>query len=106
MESGVMKTSAVLVACGDSRSVYSSLREVPEPLRQQVIESTSGRNSGTILIADRRGKEEIERAARSDPSHPAPGLRAQRSAWPKAFTIGVALLIVICGAAVVFFARA
>lgn len=106
MESGVMKTSAVLVASGDSRCVYGSLREVPEPLRTQVIESTSGRNSGTILIADRRGKEEIERAARAENRHPMPAMPARSAAWRKAWAIAIALVILICGAAVVFFARA
>jgi hypothetical protein len=107
MESGIMKTSAVLVASGDSRCVYGSLREVPEPLRTQVIQSTSGRNSGTILIADRRGKEEIERAARAENRHPAPALPvASSAAWRKACAIAIALMILICGAAVLVFSRA
>ena len=106
MESGVMRTSAVLVASGGSRFVYGSIREVPEPLRTQVIRSTSGRNSGTILIADRRGKEEIERSVRAHRARPLPVVIEdhldRRRAWP----IAVALLIVVCGAAAVFFARA
>jgi hypothetical protein len=108
MESGVMKTSAVLVASGGSRSVYASLREVPEPLRTQVIASTSGRNAGTILIADRRGKEEIEKAARSGGyvlTQDASQAWAE-PAWRRAWPIAVALLIVAVGAAAVFFARA
>jgi len=100
-----MKTSAVLVASGDSRCVYGSLREVPEPLRTQVIASTSGRNSGTILIADRRGKEEIDKAARSERERPLPLAQVQRLAWRRAWTIAITLLIVTCGAAIVFLAR-
>ncbi len=64
MESGVLKTSAVLIASDAMHAVFPSLRDVPEPMRRIVMESTSGRNSGTILIADRRGKQELERAAR------------------------------------------
>jgi hypothetical protein len=106
MESGVMKTSAVMVASGGSRFVYGSIREVPEPLRTQVIRSTSGRNSGTILIADRRGKEEIERAARAQRGRPIPAVIEGRLEWRRVWPIAVALLIVLCGAAAVFFARA
>jgi len=98
-----MRTSAVLVASGGSRHVYGSIREIPEPLRTQVIRSTSGRNSGTILIADRRGKEEIEKAARAHRARP---VQEEPRQWRRAWPVAVALLIVICGAAAVFFARA
>lgn len=57
--SGVMKTSGVLIAAGGERSFYRSVQEVPEPLRTQLIETTNGVNSGTIVIADRAGKEQI-----------------------------------------------
>jgi len=101
-----MKTSAILVASGGSRSVYASLREVPEPLRTQVIQSTSGRNAGTILIADQRGKEEIERASRAERARPVPALLEDHLILRRAWPVAVALLIVACGAAAVFFARA
>jgi len=58
----VMKTSAVLIAAGGERQVYRSVAEVPASLRKQLQDSTSGANSATILIADRRGKEEIAKA--------------------------------------------
>jgi hypothetical protein len=65
--SGVMKTSAVMIASGDEHGFYRSVQDVPEPLRTQLIEITNGSNSGTIVIADRAGKEQITRViARRD----------------------------------------
>lgn len=57
--SGVMKTSAVMIAAGGERGFYRSVQDVPEPLRTQLIETTSSRNSGIIVIADRAGKEQL-----------------------------------------------
>jgi hypothetical protein len=57
-----MKTSAVLIAAGGERQVYSSVNDVPPSLRKLLQDSTSGANAATILIADRRGKEEIAKA--------------------------------------------
>lgn len=64
----LLKTSAILISArGGAGGVYSSLREIPKPLRSQLIESTTGANSGTILIADRRGRQQILRALRRVP---------------------------------------
>jgi hypothetical protein len=41
---------------------------VPPGLRKKLEQSTNGMNSATILIADRRGREEIVRAIRGLPS--------------------------------------
>lgn len=60
--SGVMKTSAVLIASGQERGFYKSVQEVPEPLRTRLKEMTNGVNAGTILIADRAGKERLTEA--------------------------------------------
>jgi hypothetical protein len=35
------------------------VQDVPEPLRTQLIETTTSPNSGTIVIADRAGKEQL-----------------------------------------------
>jgi hypothetical protein len=60
--SGVMKTSAVMIAAGGERGFYNSVKDVPEPLRTQLLETTASRNSGTIVIADRAGKEQLTQA--------------------------------------------
>jgi hypothetical protein len=57
--SGVMKTSAVMIAAGGERGFYRSVQDVPEPLRTQLIETTTSSNSGIIVIADRAGKEQL-----------------------------------------------
>jgi hypothetical protein len=54
-----MKTSAVLIAAGGERGFYRSVQEVPEPLRTQLIETTTSQNSGIIVIADKAGKEQL-----------------------------------------------
>ena len=65
--SGVYQTSTVLISSGSSDLVYRSVEEVPGPLRSRLEKSTSGANSATLLIADRRGRAEIARAMRALP---------------------------------------
>jgi hypothetical protein len=60
--SGVMKTSAVMIAAGEESGFYRSVQDVPEPLRTQLLETTCSSNSGTIVIADRAGKEQLTQA--------------------------------------------
>ncbi len=61
-KSGVMKSSTILISAGETDAVYRSVKEVPAPLRRKLLKSTNGLNSATILIADRKGREEIARA--------------------------------------------
>jgi hypothetical protein len=56
--SGIVKTSTVMISTGGERSLYRSVQEVPESLRQRLIRTTNGANSGTIVIADQAGKEQ------------------------------------------------
>jgi hypothetical protein len=65
--SGVFQTSTVLISSGGVDLVYRSVEEVPAGLRSQLMKSTNGSNSATILIADRRGRQEIARAMRNLP---------------------------------------
>jgi hypothetical protein len=106
MESGVIKTSAVFIASDGVRAMYPSLRDVPEPLRRRLVECTSGRNSGTILIADRRGKEEIEKAARTERATVVRELPAQDSAlWRRLWPAIVAIMIITMAAWLAFIVR-
>ncbi len=56
--SGIVKTSTVMIAAGNEHNFYRSVQDVPEPLRQTLIDSTNSVNSGMIVIADRAGKEQ------------------------------------------------
>lgn len=67
--SGVVRTSTILISAGLTDAVYRSVSDVPDPLRTRLLKSTSGLNSATILIADRRGREELAKAIRRLPAN-------------------------------------
>ncbi len=64
-----VKSSTIFISVGSKTRVYRSVEEVPARLRKRLEQSTNGINSATILIADRRGREEIIRAIRGLPSN-------------------------------------
>ncbi len=55
---GILKTSTILIGTDCVDGVFRSVQDVPEPLRTRLLESTSGENSGTIVIADREGRRQ------------------------------------------------
>jgi hypothetical protein len=63
-----LKSSTIFISVGNKTEVYRSVADVPPPLRKKLEQSTNSINSATILIADRKGKEEIVRAIRGLPS--------------------------------------
>src|SRR6266550_8506561 len=65
---GVVTTSTILIASGERRRVYRSVEEVPDALKRELIRSTNGLNSATIVIADRQGRKEIAKAIRNLPA--------------------------------------
>lgn len=68
MEKLTAKSSTIFIATSDETHVYRSVGEVPPHLRRRLEQSTSGSNSATILIADKRGREELVRALQGLPS--------------------------------------
>ena len=65
--SGMFQTSTVLISTSGTDQVYRSVDDVPAGLRTRLLKSTNGANSATILIADRRGRQEIAKAMRNLP---------------------------------------
>ncbi len=63
-----VKTSTVYIAVGGKTMVFRSVDDVPRSLRKRLEQSMTGINSATILIADRRGREEVLRALRGKPA--------------------------------------
>ena len=64
---GMFQTSTVLISASGREQVYRSVEDVPSGLRTRLLKSTNGANSATILIADRRGRQEIAKAMRNLP---------------------------------------
>jgi hypothetical protein len=56
------RSATIFIASGESTHVYRSVEDVPLDLRRKLIEITQSANSATILIADKRGREELVRA--------------------------------------------
>ena len=68
MTRSTLKTSTIFVAIGDETNVYRSLQDMPPQLRRKLRESSRAWNSATIMIADRRGRDELVRAMEGHPS--------------------------------------
>ena len=68
MERETIKSSTIFISVGGKTSVYRSVDEVPPGLRKRLHDSTNGLNAATILIADRKGREEIVRAIQGMPN--------------------------------------
>ncbi len=46
----------------DRIDAYSSLEDLPAELREKLLESTSGNDAATIVIADRKGRDAVLRS--------------------------------------------
>ena len=100
---GFIKTSAVLIATRDDDVFYGSLHEVPAALRTRLEAATHSVNSGTILIADKAGRERIQTRSvtmerepvLSPPPAPVEDSPAQWVLWAGLGLLGAALLIIL-----------
>ena len=97
---GLFQTSTVLISSGGADMVYRTVEEVPSGLRTRLLKSTSGGNSGIILIADRRGRKEIAKVVGKLPgmgngSSPAGWLPPGRQRGAAAVLVLLALALVV-----------
>lgn len=63
-----IKRTTVYISMGDKTQVFRTPEDIPDSLRKQLVESTRGMNSATILIADRGGRAEIRKILNGEPS--------------------------------------
>jgi hypothetical protein len=78
------KTSTIFVATDTGTSVYHSMNDIPAAMRRRLQESLQGMHSATILIADKRGRDELIRALQGRPSSVSCRLlEAQRNQQPE-----------------------
>jgi len=97
--SGLFQTSTVLISTGGADLVYRSVEEIPRGLRTRLLKSTSGWNSGTILIADRRGRKEIARVVGKLPGA---GNGSNRAEWlTRGQKRGIAAVVMLLALALV-----
>lgn len=68
MTRSTFKTSTIFVAIGEETNIYKSLHEMPPRVRRKLRESSRAWNSATIMIADRKGRDELVRAMQGQPS--------------------------------------
>ena len=96
---GLFQTSTVLISSGGADMVYRTVEEIPRGLRTRLLKSTSGGNSGTILIADQRGRKEIGRVAGKLPGV---GDGSSRAEWlTRGQKRGIAAVVVLLALALV-----
>jgi len=95
----MLKTSTILISSNDTAGVYRSVRDIPEPLRRKLLRSTSGLNARTILIADRRGQQQIARAIQSLPAtSPVTSALHAGTPVPRKLTVAHAAGLLLAGA--------
>jgi hypothetical protein len=102
---GVVKTSTILISSGERQTVYRSVEEVPDSLKRQLIRSTNGLNSATIVIADREGRKEIAKAIRNLPAPASSPVQAEEPARPGLPTVPqiIGLVAIVAAAGIVWF---
>ena len=99
---GIVKTSTILISSGEKQNVYRSVEDVPDSLKQQLVKSTSGLNSATIVIADREGRKEIAKAIRNLPASENPP-EPRPKKLPRALLHGVGVVLLVAAAVLIWF---
>lgn len=85
MTTHTIRQATIFISGENGTSVYSSFDEIPLDQRRRLLESTTGPNSATIVIADRAGRAEIVRALRGQAGSAQSQLMSLRFPWTEAF---------------------
>jgi hypothetical protein len=68
LETKTLRTSTILIASEGRTRIFRSRSEMPFELRQKLQRSLNSGTAATILIADQRGRDEILKLLRGEPS--------------------------------------
>lgn len=68
METKTLQTSTILIASDGRTRLFRSKAELPAEMRSKLQKALQGPGAGTILIADQRGRKEILKMLRGEPS--------------------------------------
>ena len=68
METKTLQTSTILIATGGKTRLFRSKSELSSEMRSKMQKAMHGPGAGTILIADQRGRKEILKMLRGEPS--------------------------------------
>jgi hypothetical protein len=85
-----LKNSTVFVAVDDETRVFRSVDEVPPEWRKRFERPKGGMKPQTILIADRKGREEIMRSLQGHPSSVQTRWKAPHSIQPARIEVPLA----------------
>lgn len=68
METRTVRTSTILISSGGQTRLFRSRSDVPVELREKLDESLASSTAATVLIADQKGRDEIMKLLRGEPS--------------------------------------
>lgn len=68
MDIQTFRTSTILIATDGKTRLYKSRSEMTPELRQELQKTLDSPLTGTVLIADQRGRDEILKMLRGEPS--------------------------------------
>jgi hypothetical protein len=68
LETRTVKTSTILISERGQTQLFRSRAELPEQLRSRLDASLSSATAATVLIADQKGRDEIMKLLRGEPS--------------------------------------
>jgi hypothetical protein len=88
MQTKTFKRTTIFISLGEKTTVYDSPEAIPQSLRNQLLRSTRSMNSATILIADRGGRQEIQKILEGQPSCLDGSLRTNYFQRPEALAAG------------------